>query len=205
MHIEFFVEESSAEVALQEIVPKVVGQETSFQVHPFGGKPDLLKRLPDRLKAYRKWLPADWRIIVLVDQDRQNCLRLKRQLEGICNKAGFSTKTKPRPDGFFDAVNRVAVEELEAWFLGDPQAVLAAYPRVPAAFAHGRRFRNPDAIPGGTAEALEWILRRAGYHRGGLGKVQAARDIARHMDPARNRSLSFCHFRGALEQLAAGA
>ena len=202
MHIVFFVEELSAEVALQAIVPKVVGQETSFQVHPFEGKPDLLKRLPERLKAYSNWLPEDWRIVVLIDEDRQDCLKLKRQLEGMCIKAGFPTKTKPRPDGFFHAVNRVAVEELEAWFFGDPQAVLTAYPDVPTGFAQGRRFRDPDAIPGGTAEVLERILRRAGYYRGGLGKVQAARDIARHMDPTRNRSRSFCHFRDALIQLA---
>jgi len=205
MHIEFFVEEPSAEVALLEIVPKVVSQETSFQVHPFEGKPDLLKRLPDRLKAYRNWLPADWRIVILVDEDRQDCHRLKRQLEGMCIRAGFSTKTRPQPTGFFHAVNRVAVEELEAWFFGDPEAIVMAYPCVPGEFAHGRRFQNPDAIQGGTAEALERILQRAGYHPGGLSKVQVARDIARHMEPARNRSRSFRHFRNALEQLTAGA
>jgi hypothetical protein len=204
MHIEFFVEEPSAEAALQAIVPKIAGQETSFQVHPFEGKPDLLKRLPDRLKAYRNWLPADWRIVVLVDEDRQDCLKLKRQLEGMCVRAGISTKTKPRPDGFFHAVNRIAVEELEAWFFGDPQAVLAAYPGVAPGFAQGRRFRDPDAISGGTAEALGRILRRAGYYRGGLGKIQAARDIACHMDPGRNRSRSFCHFRDALGQFTQG-
>jgi hypothetical protein len=203
MHIEFFVEEPSAEAALQEIIPRLVNPEISFRVHPFEGKPDLLKKLPDRLKAYRGWLPEDYRIVVLVDEDRQDCRRLKRQLEGMSLRAGFFTKTEPGPRGAFQVANRIAVEELEAWFFGDPEAIVTAYPRVPAKFAHGRRFQNPDAIQGGTAEALGRVLQRAGYHPGGLGKVQAARDIARYMDPARNRSRSFRHFRDALEQLVA--
>jgi hypothetical protein len=205
MHIEFFVEEPSAEAALQEIIPKLVNPEISFRVHPFEGKPDLLKKLPDRLRAYSGWLPADCRIVVLVDGNGQDCRRLKRQLEGMSLRAGFFTKTKPRPRGGFQVANRIAVEELEAWFFGDPEAIVAAYPRVPIEFAHRRRFRDPDAIQGGTAEALERVLQRAGYHPGGLSKVQAARDIARHMEPARNRSRSFRHFRDALEQLVAGA
>jgi hypothetical protein len=165
----------------------------------------LLKKLPDRLRAYSGWLPADCRIVVLVDGNGQDCRRLKRQLEGMSLRAGFFTKTKPRPRGGFQVANRIAVEELEAWFFGDPEAIVAAYPRVPIEFAHRRRFRDPDAIQGGTAEALERVLQRAGYHPGGLSKVQAARDIARHMEPARNRSRSFRHFRDALEQLVAGA
>jgi hypothetical protein len=198
MHIEFFVEELSAEAALREIVPRIVGPEVSFQLHPFQGKPDLLKRLPDRLRAYRRWLPEDWRIVVLVDEDRQDCLRLKQQLEEMSKRAGFATKTKPRADSSFRVINRIAIEELEAWFFGDPGAILTAYPGVRLGFFAGRRFRDPDAIRGGTAEALEQVLQRSGYYSGGMSKIQVARDVARHMTPAQNRSRSFCHFRDAL-------
>jgi hypothetical protein len=36
---------------------------------------------------------------------------------------------------------------------------------------------------------------KAGYHQGGLAKIQAARDISAYMQPERNRSRSFQTFR----------
>jgi len=93
------------------------------------------------------------------------------------------------------------VEELEAWFFGDVSALIAAYPGVPATLAHRARFRDPDAISGGTWESLERVLQRAGHHTGGLEKLRAAREIAKHMDPERNRSRSFCGFRDRLREL----
>ena len=76
MHLEFFVEEESAERLLQGLLPKVLGRSDSFFAHVFQGKPDLLDKLPARLKGYQTWLPPDWRIVVLVDEDRQDCPEL---------------------------------------------------------------------------------------------------------------------------------
>ncbi len=95
-------------------------------------------------------------------------------------------------------INRIAVEELEAWFFGDVGALVAAYPGVPETLDRRAKYRNPDAIAGGTWEALERVLQEAGHHGGGLAKVRAARDIAAHMDPGRNRSRSFQVFRDAI-------
>ena len=81
MHIEFLVEEPSAEAALQNLVPKILGPQVSFTIHPYQGKLDLLARLPGRLKGYRPWLPDDWRIVVLVDADEGECRALKGRLE----------------------------------------------------------------------------------------------------------------------------
>jgi len=91
-------------------------------------------------------------------------------------------------------------EELEAWFLGDVKAITAAYPGVPPSLAHQAGFRDPDAILGGTWEALERVLQRAGYHRGGLEKIKAAREISQHMDPHRTSSKSFQVLRDGLIQ-----
>lgn len=87
-------------------------------------------------------------------------------------------------------MNRIAIEELEAWFFGDIQALRAAYPRLSANLGQRERYRDPDAIPGGTWECLERELRQVGYHKGGLQKIALARDVARHMQPERNRSQS---------------
>lgn len=83
------------------------------------------------------------------------------------------------------------VEELEAWFFGDVQALVTAYPGVSPHLATQAKYRDPDAITGGTWEALEKVLQRAGYHQGGLEKVKAAREISLHMNPLDNRSKSF--------------
>ncbi len=58
----------------------------------------------------------------------------------------------------------------------------------------------PDAIQQ-TWEKLEKELKKVGYHTGGLRKIEAATQIARHMQPARNCSQSFQAFRDGLQFL----
>jgi hypothetical protein len=91
MHFEFLVEEPSAEAALKNLIPKIVGDQVTFRVISFQGKQDLLTHLPKRLRGYTRWLPPDYRFIVLVDQDRQDCRRLKTQLEAAAHQAGLLT------------------------------------------------------------------------------------------------------------------
>ena len=201
MHLELLVEESSAEAALHALIPKIAPGVT-FAVRVFKGKPDLLRKLSDRLRGYAEWLPQDFGIVVLTDEDRRDCRKLKGQLEEAAWAAGMGTKSRSRSNRF-QVLNRIAVEELEAWFFGDPDAVRAAYPRVPDGFEHKAAYRNPDGIAGGTAEALERLLQRAGYYRGGLQKIDTARAISRHMDPERNTSHSFCVFRDGLRAMLA--
>jgi hypothetical protein len=51
-HVELIVEELSAEAALHELLPPLLGPLT-FSVHACQGKNDLLKQLPARLRAMR--------------------------------------------------------------------------------------------------------------------------------------------------------
>jgi hypothetical protein len=195
--LHFYVEEESAEHALIELIPRILdplGEDYGFDIFTFQGKPDLLRKLPTRLKAYqhRNW--EDWRVFILVDRDGDDCRELKRKLEDIAQDAGLTTKTAS-PTGY-QVVNRIVVEELEAWFFGDVEALCTAYTSVPTTLAAQAKYRDPDAIAGGTAEALERLLKDD--HPNGLGKVRAAQDIARHMQPERNRSASFRAFRDAV-------
>ena len=189
MLVEFLLEEPSAEAALQELAPKLMpGAELRF--HNFQGKTNLLKNLEARLRGFARWNNPDLRVVVLVDRDDDDCLELKGILETAAARAGLVTKTQAQ-EGVFTVLNRIAVEEVEAWFFGDVPAMKAAYSRLPASLGSKAKYRFPDGIVGGTWEALEAVLMRHGYHRGGLAKVQAAREIAPHMDPARNLSQSF--------------
>ena len=191
MHFEFLVEELSTEAALSNLVPNILEAEHTFAVHPFQGKADLLANLPARLQAYRTWLPKDWRIVVLIDEDREDCKALKGQLEKAAKKAGLVTRTSTKGQSPFQILNRLAIEELEAWFFGDVLAVKAAYPRVLATLSKKAKYRDPDSIVGGTWEALERELKKAGYYPTGMPKIEVSRNVSHYMDVERNRSRSF--------------
>lgn len=190
MHIELLLEEPSAEAFFAGFLTKIVADGTTWRLIPFQGKADLLSNMEKRLKGYASWIPDDWRIVVLVDEDRQDCRKLKSKLEAAAAAAGLLTKTKAGKASFV-VLNRIAVEELEAWFLGDVEALRAAYPGVSPSLGSRENFRDPDAVAGGTWEALERVLQRAGHFPAGLGKIEVARSMARYMDPERNRSRSF--------------
>lgn len=198
MILHFFVEEESAEAALIELVPRILADhDFEYEVFAFQGKQHMLKRLPDRLKAYAHRPDDDWRVIILIDRDNDDCYDLKHRLEQLAAEAGLATRSKSSAG--YRVINRIAIEELEAWFFGDIEAVQCAYPRVSRTLDNQTPYRDPDAIKGGTWEHLEQVLRP--YHPGGLEKIRAAQEIARHMDPDRNRSASFRVFRDALRAL----
>ncbi len=201
MHLEFLVEEASAEAALKNLIPKIISPDVTFDIHPYEGKTDLIKKIPKRLKGYTHWIPIDWRIVVLIDQDQQDCLMLKQTLEQAAQDAGLITKTSVKSNCTFLVLNRIAIEELEAWFFGDVEAIQKAYPRIPSNLDLKAKFRIPDAITGGTWEALEKVLQKSGYYKGGLPKVETARNISSYMNPHSNRSRSFQVFRDGLLSL----
>lgn len=196
--VEFLVEEPSMEAALRALLPNVLG-EISFEVHPFQGKSDLRLELPKRLRGYAAWLPESWRIVVVIDRDDDSCEELKRELDDAARSAGMSLRTSPGAP--WQIVNRVAIEELEAWFFGDWAAVRAAYPLVPATIPSRAPYRACDAIRGGTWEAFERELQRVGYFTSGLRKIEVAREVARHMVASRNRSPSFGKLLDVLTEL----
>lgn len=201
-HFEVLVEEPSAEAFLRAMLPRMLPEDRTFDVHAFQGKQDLLDKLEQRLRAYAKWLPPDWRIVVLVDRDDDDCRALKRRLERIAHGAGLRTRSRAARAPW-QLVNRIAIEELEAWYFGEWAAVRLAYPRVPGTVPSRQGFRDPDAIAGGTWEAFERVLQRYGYFEEGIRKIEAAREIGQRLDPTRSNSRSFVVLRDALQEAVA--
>ena len=190
------------EAFLRALLPRLLPRDRTFELRVFQEKRDLLKKVERRLRAYATWLPDDHRIVVMVDRDEEECRALKERLEEAADRAGLLTRS--RADGRrWQLVNRIVIEELEAWYFGDWEAVRAAYPKVSATVPNKAAYRVPDAIPGGTWEAFERILKRQGYFKTGLRKVEAARAVAAHIDPDRNRSHSFGVFVGSIAEAAA--
>lgn len=176
--------------ALDILIPQIIPGHT-FGVYPHQGKTDLLGKLEARLRSYAG-MQSNWsqlRVVVVVDRDDQDCQSLKQDLVKTCVTAGCH------------ALCRIAIEELEAWFFGDVGALRAAYPSVPASLASQTKYRDPDAIVGGTWEALERVLQRAGHYSTGMPKIEVARRVAEHMRPEVNRSRSFQVFRDGLRSV----
>jgi len=201
-HLVVLVEEPSMEVFLRALLPRLLPQDRSFEVHPFQGKSDLLGKIEARLRGYAAWLPDDWRVVVVVDRDHDDCRELKQRLEDIAARAGFHTRTRAGAVQW-QLVNRIAIEELEAWYFGDWEAVRAVYPRVSGNVPQRQGFRDPDAVAGGTWEAFERVMQRHGYFKGGLAKLSAARAIGAHVDPLRSQSRSFQVFCSAIGEAVA--
>ena len=190
------------EAFLREVLPRIIPEDCTFSIHPFQGKHQLLRNLESRLHAYGNWLPDDSRILVLIDRDNDDCEILKQKLEVTLSKANLVSRSKSGTDDW-QIATRIVVEELEAWYFGDWNAVQTAYSRVDQRVPDRARYRKTDEIRGGTWEAFEREMKRSGYFTTGLRKVEAARAIGQHINPDHNRSHSFTMFRDAIVEATA--
>ena len=216
MHFELLVEDESGRIAVDAVLEKILGPNGarhSWKTYGYKGlgripadlrgktdpaKRILLDRLPNLLRGYGKSLDASSAVVVVVDLDHRDCIAFKRDLLDVLDACA------PRPAALF----RIAVEESEAWLLGDRAAVKAAYPRAKDSVL--ARYRQ-DAICG-TWEVLadavhaggSATLAKSGYPETGRAKSEWARKIAPHIDPDRNRSPSFQAFRDGVRRLAGG-
>jgi hypothetical protein len=197
--LEVIVEEPSAEETMKHLLPKIVGSRAEAKVINMRNKSRLLKDLPSRLRAYRQRIDngENLRIVVLVDRDQDDCEALKQRLEDMARDAKLATKTQTDENERFFVVNRIVVEELESWFIGDTAALREAFPSLPQKFPGN--FSNADN--GGTWERLHRFLKKNGIYRSSYPKIDAARKIAPHIDPDRNRSRSFRQFCSGVEAL----
>ena len=215
MHFEVLVEDQSGSIALDAVLEKILGANGaahSWRLHRYKGigriprnlhavadprKRLLLDQLPRLLRGYGRSLqPGRDCVVVVLDLDNRNCVALKRELVGVLNACN------PGPSTLF----RIAIEEGEAWLLGDRDAVKAAYPNAKDSVLNryqqdsicGTWEALADAVhPGGSAR-----LQRAGYPTAGKAKCEWARRIAPHIDVNRNRSPSFRVFRDGVRGLA---
>jgi hypothetical protein len=133
---------------------------------------------------------------VVVDLDERNCIDFKQELLQI------QKRCHPRPNVLF----RLAIEETEAWLLGDQKAIVKAFPRAKMGVLHSYRQDSicgtwetlADALfPGGSA-----ALKGEGYPRIGEEKCGWAAQIGRHVDVGANLSPSFRAFRSGVLRLS---
>lgn len=199
MHVELFVEDASTKEALEVLINRLargVGS-FSFAITAFHGKEQMLAEIEQRLLpiARSRWADA---VVLIIDQDDDDCLALKQTLAAAALDAGLpATGPRQRP---INVTIRIAMSELESWFLGDPAAVRRAYPKL-----QRRDLRitgDVDALPQAW-ERLQRPLLRRGYYEQRMPKTIVARRIAGYMaiEPGENHSGSFNVLLGTLRAL----
>lgn len=200
MRVEIVVEEPLAVAMLKHLMPLLLQEGDTWHAVPHRGKDELLIELPRRLKRYanRMLFEPDLRVIVLMDADR-DCRKVKNVLEKIVADAGLVSKAAASAGQSFKVITRLAISELEAWFLGDCEAVSAAFPRVHSNHFKGE-YQDSDGLPH-TCKTLHRIIQKGGYYPNRYLKVEAAELIAAQLNPARNESASFHYFCAGLAAL----
>lgn len=212
MHIEVLVEDSSGEKLLAQLLPQILGAQGaphSWRLKAYKGigripqgltakadpaKRILLDQLPRLLQGYGK-TPGIDAVVVVLDTDRRNCTEFLKELKAVAGRCN------PAPHTLF----RMAIEEMEAWYLGDRAALLKAFPRVKRDVLDryvqdsvcGTWELLADAVHAGGAAAIK----KLGWPLPGQLKHEWAEKIGPFMDLHQNASPSFGKFRDGLSKL----
>jgi Domain of unknown function (DUF4276) len=213
MHIRMLVEDSSGEKLLHCLVPKLLGpqgQPHTWRIHSYkgvgripknlGSKADptkriLLDQLPRLLRGFGK-TPGIDAVVVLLDSDDRDCNKFLAELKAVAEGIEPACRT----------MFRLAIEEMEAWYLGDRAALLKAFPRAKKAVLASY---TQDAVCGTwelLADAVQTggatVSKKAGWRSVGQIKHDWAEKIGPYMALDQNASPSFCRFRDGLRRLA---
>jgi len=186
-------------VHFEILMPKLLlGDGTTCRVIPYKGigriskglkpgdanKRQLLNQLPHLLQGYGR-VPHCGTIIVICDLDdrgkEQFLSELQNVLEG-CN---------PKPETFFF----LAIEEFEAWYLGDLDAIRKAYPHakegVLSSYINDSICGTWELLADAVYKGGHRALRNKGWQAVGAQKTLWAKAISPHMNVDGNSSPSF--------------
>ena len=123
-------------------------------------------------------------IIILCDQDNEDCVALKQRVLKLCRKTGQQSR----------CIVRIACRELESWYLAQLD-IVAAHFGVPELSNNQKRYSYPDNIANPSKE-LERLTKQQ------YQKVKGSRIMGQHLNPDVERSASFKHFIGALRKIS---
>nr|WP_294504372.1 DUF4276 family protein [uncultured Rhodopila sp.] len=215
MHIEVLTEDSSGKALLEHLLPKLIGplNEPHYRrIIDSGGvgrippgmrdgdpkKRTLLNKLPAMLRSYGRQENID-AVIVVLDADKNDCGALLAELQSLAEACGAGGKT----------MFRLAIEETEAWYFGDPDALHAAYPKARKAalkrYRQDRVCRTWEMLADAVHPAGLAALSKPGSPRPGDLKHEWANRIGPLMNPYANRSPSFGKLRDGLRRLIAAS
>ena len=207
MYFQFLIEDLSSAVLIEALMQKIDihSDYITYKCKPFKGiggftkkntvketkNGKLLNDLATYLRGFNRSLQyIDAAIIVVLDNDKRDTNSFSEELENIAIQNMIT----------LDHVFCIAVEEVEAWLLGDEKAIMAAYPN---AKAQALRTYVQDSICG-TWETLADAIYPGGiarfkkdcptYIERGRYKSEWSNTIGAYMDLNANKSPSFNSF-----------
>ncbi len=185
IRLEFLLEEPSMENVLKTILPAILPPgyrlNEDYFLRPHSGKSHLKKSIPTKMRTFSNFHEKVI-LVILFDQHTNDCLALKKELIRLCEANGNCR-----------FLVRIVCRELESWYLGDMEAIKAAYPSFkPEKYKNKSKFRNPDWC--NAAEELGKILPQ-------FQKREASNNIPLYFDLSRNASPSFNHFLSGLKRI----
>ncbi|MCL2336696.1 MAG: DUF4276 family protein [Firmicutes bacterium] len=219
MFIQFLVEDQSGEKLIDAVLAKFKLEKPhitiEYQIKSYKGigglkkGPDvqniksqyLLTELPKRMRAFNNTLGymENASLFIVLDNDTRNTDDFKNQLSTVAKQNKVS----------IDHVFCIAVEEMEAWLLGDRQAIKDAYPRLHNRIDTKHSNYKQDSICG-TWELLADMLTKNGLNgfrkehptAMDVGKCKGiwAEKIGKHLRIRENASPSFNYFINELDQ-----
>ena len=219
MHFEVLVEDQSGKAMLDILLPKIIDEPHTFEVRAYKGvghiprnltssgdasKRLLLSQLPRLLRGYGRksaGYPEDYSaaVVVVCDLDDRCLKNFREELFAVLNACN------PKPETRFC----IAIEEGEAWLLGDLPAVKAAYPNARDNVLN--RYKS-DAICGTWELLADAVyrggsnqLKNEGWQAVGREKSNWSEAIAPHMNGEDNASPSFRYFREKVRGLVGSA
>lgn len=217
MHFEILVEDISGKKTLDILIPKIIdthNYKNTFNVIFYKGigcipknlnpkadpqKRQLLSQLPRLVQGYGKtWNSSNYNgvLIIVCDLDKRCLKKFRQELLDCVNKCNS------KPLTYFC----IAIEEMEAWFLGDFSAIQKAYPKTKLQVLQTYK---QDSICD-TWEKLADAIFKGGYQKLsqqggnaiGTEKSNWAEKITPYIDVDKNVSPSFRYFTEKLRQLS---
>ena len=174
-----FVEEPSAYEVVRAVARKLALQDRVL-IFKHRGAGDLERSLGRKIVADPK---SDSKYLILRDADGGDCRALKSRLLAL-----IPSSRRAR------TLVRIVCQELEAWYLAQPDALLAA---------GALKRKLPVNILRGDVDAVsdpKGVFLRHAYDK---GQVEDARRIGERLEIGSTKSSSFKHFVSALSRLAA--
>ena len=190
----FIVEGESEAEFLRAFLPCAGVPADRLNIFPHDGKPGLIANFH---RLLRNWDDPDVRFVVLVDRDSRDCHELKREILDLARE------NCPAQAGRL--LVRVACRELEAWHIGNVDALREAYPDAkPRAWKKIERRRDPDSAA--AAKPSELLRRLPDFTKRDAARKMGAILGRKWAESANgNRSASFrCFVTGVMKMLGDG-
>jgi len=216
MHFEILIEDLSGKTFLDILMPKIISDDDTFSIHHYKGighlpktlksssnprNTLLLNKLPKLIQGYGQTFSSypdhyEAVLIVVCDLDSRCFKEFRQELLDCYNRCTI------KPELYFC----IAIQEGEAWYLGDLNAIKKAYPSAKDSVLSsydnesicGTWEQLADVIVPGGAKKLS----KSGYSSVGKVKNDWANHITPHMNVDKNKSPSFCYFRDKLRYIS---